>query len=949
MLESPIQIPNFRLIEPIGQGGMGVVWLAQQERPDRMVAVKIVAPGDNIPPALLELLRSEGDIAAKFQHAHLVTVHECGLIDDHYYMVMELLPGGDLEDRIQNGLDADEALEVAKSIASGLAHIHAKGFIHRDLKPANVLFTEEGGAVLTDFGISKAMDTEGLMTRLGYTTGTPAYMSPEQITGQPLDGRSDLYALGIVIFEMLSGRLPFDADSDHRLKELQISAPPPSLPEEFSNLQRTLDRLLAKNPEERFGNAETLIRALNGLTEISEEVTQITPLLGHQQSRIPTTERVNVATWFWELGRRRAFWITLATAISVTILVSTRFFVIKNGEEIAPQETIQAEANRVPSVAVLPFEDMSPDKDQEYFSDGLSDTLIHVLAQLSGLKVTAKTSSFSFKGKDDTIAEIAEELKVAHVLEGSVQKSGNRVRVIAQLINVDDGTHLWSKSFDRDLEDIFAVQDEIAQEVVRALKVTLFDTEEQRLEKRHQPTLEAYEQLIQGRREMAKRTADGLAVAEQHFEQAIELDPDYALAYVGLADTYDLQLGYADLVMEESLERRQPLIEKALTLDPLSGEAYTARASIHLHRQELEAAEEDFLMAVELNPNYATAHHWYSLLLSRQGRFEEALTQSRVAAEVDPMSPLIRNNMTRTLWDLGRVEEALTLFRRNIERNPEYPGNYRRMANVHTGLGHLGKAQRWIDEAWKRNAGGALVWRQTCYGFLNLGDALSAADCANQLREVHPQKSMTLIVWAGLHIYRQEWDAAMTVLEALRGRFPERRYLTRSLANLHASKGDTQTARRLMVDAFPELLEDGLELAATDLDAALVFAAILNANGETQRRDALLVAMEERIATMHRTRGYGYGPLDVYIHALRGDHNRAIAGLLEAIDMGWRASRDDSYWTWSGCCFWWQLRQDWKLSSLHQDPEFIALVNELEADIRQQREWYEENKNKPLL
>ncbi len=603
------------------------------------------------------------------------------------------------------------------------------------------------------------------------------------------------------------------------------------------------------------------------------------------------------------------------------------------------------------SIAALPFQNMSADPEQEYFSDGLSDTLIHVLAQVSGLKVTAKTSSFYFKGKNIDVGEIARQLNVGTILEGSVQRAGNRVRVIAQLVNAEEGTHLWSKTFDRDLEDIFAVQDEIAQEVVEALKVTLLDTEKERLAQRYQPTLEAYEQLILGRHEMAKRTATSLAAAEQHFKQAIELDPDYALPYVHLADTYGLQVFRGGLVLEESLQRRQLLVDKALELDPLSGEAHSARASLRdaqesqTGEEDPDAIEEGYLKAIELNPNYATAHQWYGNLLNRQGRFEEALAQIRLAAELDPVSSAIQVAFAGATWRAGRAEEALTLIRRNVERNPEFPANYGLMARFQTQLGHLGEAQRWIQEARRRNPQGSWNWNRECLGFIGLGDSQSAEDCVNQLVEAYPENLLALILRVPLHAYRGEWNAAIATIEPLQERLPGWPVYTRMLAYLTAGQGDVERARRLMAVAYPEFLQDGFELAVDDWEffAAVAFAAILHANGETQRRDVLLLAVEERIATMHRIRGVGYGILDVYIHAMRGDRDRAIAGLREAIDMGWRTS----YVVLEGS--WWMLRHDWRLESLHQDQEFIAMVNELEADIRRQRQWYEDHKDDPLF
>jgi len=449
---------------------------------------------------------------------------------------------------------------------------------------------------------------------------------------------------------------------------------------------------------------------------------------------------------------------------------------------------------------------------------------------------------------------------------------------------------------------------------------------------------------------MAKRTADSLAAAEQHFKRAIELDPDYALAHVGLAHTYNLQVLYGGLVFEESLQLRQPLVDKALELDPLSGEAHTAKASLLEMQQgktgeeDLDAIEEEYLKAIQLSPNYATAHQWYSGLLNDDGRVEEALAQMRAAAALDPMSPVIQTNVAGFAWDAGRAEEALTLIRRNIERTPKFPSNYSLMAGFQTQLGDLGEAQRWIREARRRNPENAYIWFDECIGFLNLGNALSAADCIEQLGVAHPEKVVSRVVWAELQEYRGERNAAIATLQPLSERVPGFRPFNRWLADLIAGQGDMQRARHLMADTFPELLEDGLELAVTDLEAALGFAAILHANGETQRRDVLLQAIEEQIATMHRVRGAGYGILDVYIHAMRGDRDRAIAGLREAIDVGWRVTwprpRNDS---------WWKLRQDWKLANLHQDPEFITMMNELEADIRRQHQWYEDHKDDPLF
>jgi TolB-like protein/Tfp pilus assembly protein PilF len=682
-----------------------------------------------------------------------------------------------------------------------------------------------------------------------------------------------------------------------------------------------------------------LVLTFSWIYEMTPEGLKLEKDVDRSQSITPQTgQKVNVA-------------IMVGLAVAIALMLYEQF---GPGTEVPAPETIIAEAEPAatpppisqpepevdvtgeitPSIAVLPFVDMSPDKDQEYFADGLADTLMHMLAQVGGLKVAARTSSFAFKGQNINVSEIARELKVGTVLEGSVQKAGNRVRVIAQLIEVVDGTHIWSANFDRDLVDIFAIQDEIAKEVVSALKVTLLDAEETRLTNRYQPTLEAYEQMILGRGEMAARTAERLDAAERYFKRAIELDPDYALAYVGLADTYALQQEYSDLVLEEAWELRQQLVDKALELDPDSGEAHTNRADLLSEKQDFDAAERAYLKAIDLNPNYATAHHWYSRLLRRLGRFEEALTQIRVAAELDPMAPIIQVSVAESVWDTGRVEEALSMARRNIERNPEFPNHYALMAAFQRSLGNLGQAMIWTHEATRRNPEGNRFWE--CVGLIHLEDDLSAEKCANRYSEAVPDKFSPIWVQVLLHGFRQESEAAQARMESILERTPDSRFATLILANILVKKGETERARRIIAKAYPELLEDEIELSETDLFSAFSFASALHANGETKHRDRLFSALERRMETMHRTRGSGYGITDMHIHAMRGDHDLAIAALREAIDDGWR--------TW-----WWGLRTDWRLTELLENPEFIALVEELEADIRKQRQWYEENKDKPLM
>ena len=598
-----------------------------------------------------------------------------------------------------------------------------------------------------------------------------------------------------------------------------------------------------------------------------------------------------------------------------------------------------APTSSAPSIAVLPFVDMSRDADQEYFADGLSDTLMHMLSQVRGLKVAARTSSFTFKGQNKKVREIAEELGVKNVLEGSVQKAGDRVRVIAQLIDASDGTHLWSANFDRDLADIFAIQDEIAQEVVAALKVALLDEDQSRLTERYQPSLEAYEQVILGRQEVEKRTAASLAAAEAHFKKAIELDPNYPLAYVGLADTYNLQSDYADLRIEDEIELMRPLVGKALELDPLSGEAHTSRAAMLLDMGELDEAEKAFQRAIELNPSYARAHHWYSnALRSWKSAYEEALEPARRAAELDPLSPIIRANYAQTLYQLGQVEKAEALTREGIEDHPDFANFYRFLSGLAASSGDLGLARRWHQEVLRINPDGLPPRVQECYWMIEMLEDLAVQDCLERLEAEFSDNIPVIFLRINYESSQGNVDAvlrkASEVLERFAGNPEFARYIGSFKGYLLAGQGDLERALESYRAAFPELLEGKVD--SRNFYQAVQLAWVLKQDGQDQLAEALLEGAEGIIAARHRTRGAGYGIQDVYIATLRGHHDLALERLREAVDEGWRQN-----WRF-------ELTQDYRLEPLREEPRFAAIVDEVRADILAQREWYQAHKDTPL-
>ena len=621
--------------------------------------------------------------------------------------------------------------------------------------------------------------------------------------------------------------------------------------------------------------------------------------------------------------------------------VGTQVAEAQTAPQSPPAEVVAEDEDETPSIAVLPFVNMSNDADQEFFADGLSDTLMHVLSQVGGLKVAARTSSFTFKGQNKKVKEIAQELDVKTVLEGSVQKAGDRVRVIAQLIDASDGAHLWSANFDRKLEDIFAIQDEIAQEVVAALKLTLLDEDEAQLTERYQPSLEAYEQVILGRQEVEKRTAKSLEAAEQHFKRAIELDPNYSLAYSGLADTYNLQNNYSDLTIEEMLRLAEPLVDKALELDPLSGEAYTSKASLLVNAGNRDAAAEAYERAIALSPSYARAHQWYSGLLGNLGRHDEALEHGRKAFELDPLSPIIRVSYAQRLYNRDRVEEAVFLVKEGIKQNPDFANYYSFIEGVLYSEGRVGEARRWLGEVLRINPDSIGAKVRVCYYYFDLLDTDAANRCADRLAESNPENIAVSFLQGNIAWFQGDRARVHQIFGDVSERLSDNAWFTEQLqwgyAQLYMVEGAIEEAHGAMEQSKPGFYADGgPSVDDTNWMAAIDAAWIADRRGNNELTDALLDGAERIIATRHRTRGLGYGIADVRILTIRGEEAKALEKLREAIDMNWR----------SGWLYW--LRFDTVLEPLRDKPEFIAMAQEVEADMIAQREWYEANKDTPL-
>jgi len=586
-------VSHYRILEKLGAGGMGVVYSAEDTRLGRLVALKFLTHESARSPEAVKRFTREARTASALNHPHICTIYAIDEFEGQPFLAMELLRGQTLKERLGGKpLPIAECIEFGIQLADALDAAHQKGIVHRDLKPSNVFVTERDQAKLLDFGLAKqfvlAKPTDATntgVTAQGTPVGTVGYMSPEQARGRVLDHRTDLFSLGTVLYEMAAGRPAFRGRTVvETIDAILNQAPEPldsMLPPKPAHLTQLVSALLAKSAAARPPTARAVLDHLRRI-------------------------RADVAAE----GTR----FTATTAVAIP----------------RPQA----------SIAVLPFLNLGPDADNEYFSDGLAEELISALKRIPGLRVAARTSAFAFKGTSADIGTIGGRLNVATVLEGSVRRAGNRLRITARLVDVADGYDLWSERFDREMEDVFAIQDEIAGSIVHKLELRLGEARAASLIRRHTEKKEAYHLYLKGRFYWAKRYRGGLKAAIEHLQRAIGEDPDYALAYAGLADAFVFLALYSLVKPRDAFGRARQAAEKALSLDPALAEGHTSLALVRFGADwDFPGAEEEFRRALEIDPAQAYARIYYSWLLVLMGRADEAIGQARSGQDTDPLSP----------------------------------------------------------------------------------------------------------------------------------------------------------------------------------------------------------------------------------------------------------------------------------------------------------------------
>jgi eukaryotic-like serine/threonine-protein kinase len=741
-----MQFGEYDLIEEIGRGGQGVVYRARQKSLNRTVALKVIGLGQWSSTPHLKRFRHEAEAAASLEHPQIVPIYEIGERDGSCYFSMKFIEGGQLDDVLKREPMAPRrAAELLVKIARTVHFAHERGILHRDIKPGNILLDRHGEPHLTDFGLARLIEQESTITNSFDVLGTPSYMSPEQAAGRTkeLGAATDVYSLGAVFYQMLTGQPPFAGGTTYETIRLVMEAEPrnPRLwnPKIDVDLATICLKCLEKEPAKRYRSAEALAEDL-------ERWLRHEPV----QAR-PTGLVVRSSKWVRRnpvVAGLVLFSLALATAVMVMIW--------KDWPMLPPAK----------SIAVLPFVDLSGDKSNPYFADGIQDEILTRLSKVANLKVISHTSTQHYRNVPRNLPEIAKRLGVAHVLEGSVQRNGDTVRVNVQLIKAANDSHLWAETFDRKLTDIFSVESEIAKAIADQLRAKLTGDEEQVIAAKPTDNMEAYDLYLRGQYFWNKRTNEGLERSINYFRQAINKDPRFARAYAALADSYVLNSGYNSSVPPtEVMPKAHEAAARALELDEGLAEAHTALAVIAQdYDWDWKTAEREYRRAIELNPNYATAHHWYGEYLALQGRFDEAFHEMERARQLDPLSLIIGSDNCVILYYARQYDRSISQCQAVLQMEPTFLRAHQPYPYVEKGL--YADAVADVQE-YQRTPGVDPAWTQAllAYVYGRSGQSTEAERALEELKELSRKSKVDPQIFLQAYVGMGKKDDALTYLE----------------------------------------------------------------------------------------------------------------------------------------------------------------------------------------
>jgi serine/threonine-protein kinase len=718
-------VSRYRILERLGRGGMGVVYKARDLRLERFVALKFLATDRLENDSARQRFIQEAKAASALDHPNICTIYSIEETDEgETFITMAYYEGENLQHRIERGVvSINEALDIAIQIGRGLSKAHEYGIVHRDVKPANVMLTADGTVKLLDFGIA-ILGGSVRSTQPGIAVGTPAYMSPEQARSEECDARTDIWGLGVVLYMMLTGQWPFHGHQQHAIVQSILNDDPRPAGELRTGVPASIDRAiataLAKDPARRYRTAKEFINALNSVLETRP---------------VPAAE--------------------LAETVADTAAAGLH-------------ET-PAAIRAAPSIAVLPLANLSRDPDNEYFSDGIAEEIITALAQVDGLRVVSRTSAFQFKGKSGDVREIGRNLRVDSVLEGSVRMAGDRVRVAVQLVNVADGYQVWSQRFDRQMKDIFAIQDEIAQSIVSALRIKLATGVSQTAQIAPRPRPEnmaAYTLYLKGRYQWNKQTEEGLRLAAQYFDEAIAEDPQYAPAWAGLAD-YNIALGFWSVMPPDELwpkARKHAL--RAAELDPAlpHGQVSMGYVRVFCDWNWTEAGRH-FEKAVELSPGDSQARYAHAVYLTQMGRMDEALIEMRHALSLDPLALNVNTALALVYYYRREYDRAIDVAQKTLQLDPNHFEMQVGLALIRLQTSRFDEGVQALEALCTASGDNPLILGLLGYGYGVAGMDSKARDVIERLELLSKERYVAPISRALVHIGLAAHDEAFAWLE----------------------------------------------------------------------------------------------------------------------------------------------------------------------------------------